>query len=121
MNEFTMAHPDIVNYLAGGLFLGLFYLVIYTWQTSWRQQNKINENQNKINESILHRLEALDKETDIKIEKIKDEVKKADYLHEQIRISEKESLHRENKSMEQLIHRLKELTDKISKLEIQKS
>lgn len=121
MNEFTMTHPDIVNYLLGGLFLGLFYLVIYTWQTSWRQQNKINENQNKINESILHRLEALDKETDIKIEKIKEEVHKADFLHEQMRMTEKQTLYRDNQTMEILIKNLKELTNKISKLEIQKS
>lgn len=121
MNEFTMAHPDIVNYIAGSVFLGFFYLVVYTWQKSWKDQNKINENQNRINESILHRLEALDKETDIKIEKIKEEVQKADYLHEQMRSNEKQSLHRDSKAMETLIERLKELTEKISKLEIQKN
>ena len=113
MNEFTMAHPDIVNYIAGGLFLGLFWLVIYTWKTSWKQQNAINE-------SILHRLEALDKETDAKIERLSAEVRKADTIHESIRLNERDSLTRDNEITRALIDRLKDLTEKISKLEFQK-
>ena len=112
--SFTMQYPDLVNYIAFLLALGLFSLVIYTWKTSWKQQNAINE-------SILHRLEALDRETDAKIERLQAEVRKADTIHENIRATEKDYLFRENKMTKDLIDRLKELTEKISKIETLKT
>lgn len=111
---FTMQYPDLVNYLAFIMALGLFSLVIYTWKTSWKQQNAINE-------SILHRLEALDKETDAKIERLSEEVRKADVIHETIRQERKAGMTDENEVLRTLIKQIKSLTEQISKIEVIKT
>lgn len=111
--DFASEHPEVLTYLIGIISLGFLYMMVYVWKTSWKQQNIINE-------KIIERLEKIDDKMEEKIERLKEEVYKSEINHAQIRVSEKESLQRENAQMELIINKLKDITEKISKVNIVK-
>lgn len=112
--EFAKEYPELMNYFIGIISLAFVYAMIYIWKTSWKQQNEINE-------KIIDRLEKLDSKMDEKIERLKEEVYKSEINHASMRNGEKEGLKRDNKQLQIMIRTIKDLTEKIKKVEIVKN
>ena len=97
---FASEYPEVITYLVSITSLGFVYLMTYIWRTSWKQQSKINA---KIED---------------KIEKLKEEVFKSEISFSNAKNAEKEMLTRDNIQMQQMINSIRELTGKISNLEV---
>jgi hypothetical protein len=109
--SFASEYPEVITYLVSITSLGFVYLMTYIWRTSWKEQSKINE-------KILDRLEKLDAKVEDKIEKLKEEVFKSEISFSNAKNAEKEMLTRDNIQMQQMINSIRELTGKISNLEV---
>ena len=107
---FASEYPEVITYLVSITSLGFVYLMTYIWRTSWKQS--------KINEKIIERLEKLDAKIEDKIEKLKEEVFKSEISFSNAKNAEKEMLTRDNIQMQQMINSIRELTGKISNLEV---
>lgn len=109
--SFAAEYPEVITYLVSITSLGFLYLMIYIWRTSWKEQSKINE-------KILDRLEKLDVRVEDKIEKLREEVFKSEISFANAKNAEKNILTRDNIQMQQVINSIRELTSKISNLEV---